>query len=155
MADPALDNEGPIYESIRAAEKSGMLKKPWEAGSVLGDSPSLPNGDEPGVSMQEIMAQEELKSEESSMQEIMAQEELESKKSSVQEIMTQEELESKKSSVQEIMAQEEPESKRSPSPIYAQVHKLPRAPQPPQPPSPPEPEEETPPSLPERRFDVP
>ncbi|PKU26737.1 rna polymerase ii degradation factor 1-like [Limosa lapponica baueri] len=97
-ADPAPDAEGPIYESI--------LKKPWDAGSALGDAPSLPAGDEPSVS------------------------------------------------VQEIMAQEEPDSEGSPSPIYAQVCKMPRAPQPRQPHGPPEPQEETPPSLPEKHFDV-
>lgn len=62
-ADPAPDAEGPIYESIRY--KSGMLKKPCDAGSTPEDSPSLSDGDEPSISVQEVIAQEEPGSEES------------------------------------------------------------------------------------------
>lgn len=57
VAEPVLDAEGPIYASIRY--KSRTLKKPWDAGSTLGDSSSLPTGDEPSTPMQEIVAQEE------------------------------------------------------------------------------------------------
>lgn len=104
VADPASDAEGPIYESIRY--KPGMLRKPWDTGSVPGDSSSLPTGDELSIL------------------------------------------------VQEIMAQEEPGSEGNPGPVYAQVCKPPRVPQPRQPAGPPEPQEETPPSLPEKCFDV-
>lgn len=55
--DPVPDAEGPIYESIRY--KSGTLKKPWDASSAPGDSPSLPVGDEPSIPVQEVIAQEE------------------------------------------------------------------------------------------------
>lgn len=104
VADAASDAEGPIYESIRY--KPGMLRKPWDTGSVPGDSSSLPTGDELSIL------------------------------------------------VQEIIAQEEPGSKGNPGPVYAQVCKPPRVPQPRQPAGPPEPQEETPPSLPEKHFDV-
>lgn len=57
VAEPVLDAEGPIYASIRY--KSRTLKQPWDAGSTLGDSSSLPTGDEPSTPMQEIVAQEE------------------------------------------------------------------------------------------------
>ncbi|KAM6270358.1 uncharacterized protein M6G45_002503 [Spheniscus humboldti] len=60
-ADPVPDAEGRIYESIRY--KSGMLKKPWDAGSIPGDSPSPNAGDEPSIPVQEVIAQEELGSE--------------------------------------------------------------------------------------------
>ncbi|KAK4824921.1 hypothetical protein QYF61_021541 [Mycteria americana] len=56
-ADAAPDAEGSIYESIRY--KSGTLKKPRDAGSAPGDSPSLPAGDEPSIPVQEGIVQEE------------------------------------------------------------------------------------------------
>lgn len=56
-ADPAPNAEGPIYESIQY--KSGMLKKPCDAGSAPEDSPSLPAGDKLSISVQELVAQEE------------------------------------------------------------------------------------------------
>lgn len=57
------DPDGRIYESIRY--KSGTQKKPGNADSTQGDSPSLPTKDEPSISMQEIITQEELGSERS------------------------------------------------------------------------------------------
>lgn len=60
-SDPMPDAEGSIYESIWY--KSGTLKKPWDASSALGESPSLPAGDEPSTPMQEVIALEEPDSE--------------------------------------------------------------------------------------------
>ncbi|KAM9563684.1 uncharacterized protein ACIB01_006254 [Guaruba guarouba] len=57
MVVPMPDPDGRIYESIRY--KSGIQEKPGNAGSTPGDSPSLPTKDEPSISMQEIITQEE------------------------------------------------------------------------------------------------
>lgn len=57
MVDPMPDPDGRIYESIRY--KSGTQKKPGDAGSVQGDSPSLTTGDELSISVQEIITQEQ------------------------------------------------------------------------------------------------
>ncbi|XP_030902560.2 uncharacterized protein [Melopsittacus undulatus] len=57
VVDPMPDPDGRIYESIRY--KSETQKKPGNADSTTGDSPSLPTKDELSISMQEIITQEE------------------------------------------------------------------------------------------------